>query len=85
MSDYEKTLLAYRAEIAALETNALALREAWVSADYETQQLEADRLDEEARGLRLSLVEIMRSTFNTASEEEEEVEADEPDDEADLS
>lgn len=85
MSDYETTLAVYRAQIAALEARALETRLAGFNADtdYETNQRKADRLEEEARGLRILLPEIMRVTFG--EECDDETEAEEPDDKDDRS
>ncbi|MGQ0834885.1 MAG: hypothetical protein ACT4O5_08200 [Gammaproteobacteria bacterium] len=86
MIAYEETLDAHRAEIAALEARARALRQAWVSAygGYETNQTEADRLEEEARGLRVSLPEITRITFGVDGDDEVYTEGEEPDDDDDC-
>ena len=85
MSDYEKTLDAYRAEIAELEAHARSLRAAWISASagYEKSQSEANRLEEEARCLRVSLPEIMRITFGADADDVVVAEAEEPNDEDD--
>jgi transcription elongation GreA/GreB family factor len=73
VSDYEKTLDDYRAEISALEARARTLRQSWVSADYEADRREADRLEAEASELRVLLTTIMRVTFGSDGEDEFEV------------
>jgi multidrug resistance efflux pump len=75
MSDYQMALQSYRADIAALEARARAVRDAWFSADHEANQYEADQLEHAARDLRQSLAQVMRDRFvGTVDDDEEEEE-----------
>ena len=76
MNDYEKSLDDYRAEIVALETRARTLRNGFSSADHEADRCEADRLEEEARSLRVLLPMLMRLEANADNDDAEEQERD---------
>lgn len=77
MSDYQMALQGCMADIAALEARARAVRDAWFSADHEANEDEAQQLDEDARGLRSSLAQLMRDRSDVAGDPDERLDDDE--------